>query len=448
MLIQLQIQNFRSFKDKTTFTTIQGNVKRFDHHVYEHPLGLKILKTSGIYGANGSGKTNLMLSLYYLKKWLKDPEFLDTTEGIKFFTPFLLDKSYKNKSTHFEIDFAVEQSVFTYSVQVDIIKKIILEEKLIKNNGVKELLVFDRSFNNNDQSINLYYPTDPSYNPNNDPYILSKLNNNTLFLSEHYFRNDMCEEAFNWFDKKIEFLFPIYDFNDIAYMFNLRPEYLTLANDIIKISNVGIDKLDISKISLNEYLGLKDKELARRITSILQISDEEFYSFKDSLGNYCSAIQEVDGQINVIKLVCYHKDNSGELVPFDVDQESRGTIVLLHLIPALLRSYGEGINYFLDDINTSLHPILLKEILGQYLSLNLGAAKGQLIFNSHEDFLMDERIIRQDELWLMEKNNNASTIFPLSDFDVRFDLNYKKNYLNGKFGGVPFTEQPQKINFG
>lgn len=424
-----------------------GNVKRFDHHVYEHPLGLRLLKTSGIYGANGAGKTNLMLSLYYLQKWLREPEFLNTLEANKFFLPYLLDKKYQSKSTNLQVDFVINESIFTYTLNVDIRKKRILKEELTKYDDQGEQKVFSRE-HIQDVGITIFYPNDPGFIPENDPYILSKLNDNTLFLSDDFFRNDVCDLAYEWFDKKVEFLFPIYDFNDIAYIFNLRPEYLRLANDIINISNVGIDKLEISKVSLNEYLGLKDKELARRITLTLNNSDEEYFSFKDDTGNYCSAIQDKDGNIQVIKLLCYHKDTDGDLVPFDVDQESRGTMVLLHLIPALLRSYGEGINYFLDDINTSLHPVLLKEILGQYLSLNLGNAKGQLIFNSHEDFLMDERIIRQDELWLMEKTNGSSTIFPLSKFDVRFDLNYKKNYLNGKFGGVPFKEQPQKLNFG
>ncbi|MBK8392842.1 MAG: ATP-binding protein [Saprospiraceae bacterium] len=273
------------------------------------------------------------------------------------------------------------------------------------------------------------------------------ISNASLFLSYELFEHEDLDAARDWFMNKIEFLFPTYEFHDIAYIFTLRPEYLDLANGIIKISNVGIEKLELYKVPIELYLGLDQKDLVKQIIAILQ--ENSFHSFKDYMGNYCTAIKDNDGKISIVKLICYHENEYKSLIPFDVDQESRGTIVLLHLIPALIRSYGEGINYFLDDINTSLHPVLLKEILGQYLSLNLGQAKGQLIFNSHEDFLMDEKIIRQDELWLMEKNNGASIIFPLTDFpNVRFDLNLRKNYLNGKFGAVPFESEPQKIVFG
>ena len=113
------------------------------------------------------------------------------------------------------------------------------------------------------------------------------------------------------------------------------------------------------------------------------------------------------------------------------------------------RSYGEGVNYFIDDINTSLHPNLIKEIISQYLNLNLESAKGQLFFNSHEDLMMDENIVRQDEIWLVEKNKTGETeIFPLSDYsNIRFDLNLRKNYINGNFGGVPFNSKPEEIEF-
>lgn len=444
MLVQLQIENFRSFRERQSIVTLQRNVKRLSEHVYEHRSGLKILKTTGIYGANASGKTNLFLALYYLKKWLQDENFLHTLEGNKYFTTFLLDKTYMQKSTLIEVDFIIDdEKVFVYTVEVSISNKKIIQEKLVQIEP-NEILIFDRKYDNSTEKTKLFFPSDKFVAEELEKYF----NDDELFLSQTLFHEENCALAYSWFTEKIEFQFPVYDFNDIAYIFTIKPEYLRLANDIVKISKVGIDQLEISKIPLNIYFGLKDSEIQRRITEQLNSADNKFYSFKDDQQNYCSAIKEADGSIYIAKLICYHMGFNGNLVPFDVDQESRGTRVLLHLIPALLRSYGEGINYFLDDINTSLHPILLKEILGQYLSYNIGSAKGQLIFNSHEDFLMDERIIRQDELWLMEKSNGASTIFPLSEFDVRFDLNYRKNYLNGKFGGVPFKSEPEKLVFG
>ncbi len=443
MLIQLQIQNFRSFNERQTFVTVQGSTKRFPDHVHEHESGIKILKTTGIYGTNGSGKTNLFKALYFLKKLVIDEDFLNSIESIKYFTAFKLNKLSEVKPCHFEVDFiGANNNVYVYSVAILPQEKKIVEEKLVRLHPIEEI-IFHRYFEDNRVVIDTPNKPELSQLKNLFHNIIS---NNALFLSSDIFDDEDLDAARNWFTNQIEFMFPTYDFNDIAYIFTLKPEYLKLANDIIKISNVGIDKLDLERIPISIYFGLEYKDLIRHISGVLE--EHPYYSFKDNLGNYCTAIKGSDEQISIVKLLCYHYNNANELVPFDVDQESRGTIVLLHLIPALIRSYGEGINYFLDDINTSLHPVLLKEILSQYLTLNLGAAKGQLIFNSHEDFLMDEKIVRQDELWLMDKVNGASTLFPLSDFDVRFDLNYRKNYLNGKFGAVPFKEEPEKMVFG
>ena len=174
-----------------------------------------------------------------------------------------------------------------------------------------------------------------------------------------------------------------------------------------------------------------------------------FHSFKDSNENECTAVKDqTDGAIYILKLNAIHLDQDGNEVEFDLDQESRGTVVLLNLLPALILSYGEGVNYFIDEINRSLHPILIREILAQYLHNDIEKAKGQLFFNSHEDFMIDETIIRQDEIWLMEKGKNGeSDLFPLSDYkNVRYDLNLRKNYLDGKFGGVPFTKEPGKLS--
>ncbi|MEE9373954.1 MAG: AAA family ATPase [Saprospiraceae bacterium] len=134
-------------------------------------------------------------------------------------------------------------------------------------------------------------------------------------------------------------------------------------------------------------MGNQNSSLIKHIESILK--DESYYSFRDSEDAYCTAIIENEN-VQILKLEAVHKDIKNNNVLFNLQQESRGTLVLLHLIPALILSYSEGINYFVDEINRSLHPILIRELLEQYLEHNIEKAKGQIIFNSHKDFMMDE----------------------------------------------------------
>ena len=145
MLIQLEIENFRSFKEKQSFSTVQRSVKRFPDHVHEHSSGLKIMKTTGIYGANGSGKTNLFKALYCIKNLVSDENYLLNIEAIKYFTPFLLSDKSASKPSKISVDFiAKNDCIYSYSVEILPQAKVILSEKLVRNDLEKEVLIFNR----------------------------------------------------------------------------------------------------------------------------------------------------------------------------------------------------------------------------------------------------------------------------------------------------------------
>lgn len=443
MLIRFELENYRSIKKPLVFHMVQRNYKRFSHHVHNHSDDLKILKTSGVYGGNATGKTNLFRGLHFVKKMVEEREYLTSFQSTKYFHPFLLDEQSKEKPSKFQVDFISKGEIFIYELEVNSSSKIVLFEQLSKSKNNELELIFKRHYNESNQ-LKIEYPKKEYVVKVLEEY-LSSMKHSSL-ISLHFFEEENLEKARDWFINKTEFLFPVYKFMDIAYILSLKPYYLEIANRIIKFSNTGIDKLNIEKIPLKIYLGVDNSDLIKHVTRNLE--EQDYFSFQDSNGNECTAIKENDRDISVLKLVAIHISNNGKEVPFDLEQESRGTLVLIHLLPALILSYGEGVNYFIDEINRSLHPILFKELLKQYLDNNIENASGQLIFNSHEDFMMDEKVIRQDELWLMDKIKNESELFPLSDFpNVRFDLNYRKNYLNGKFGGVPFNKKPSKLIF-
>lgn len=444
MLIKFEVENFRSFKSRKIFHTIQRNFKRFSHHIYKHHDKLSLLKTSGIYGGNASGKTNLFKAIYFVHMLAIDADFLVKQKASKILSPFRLNKTAQSNISMFEIDFISNNNIYVYRLAIDCKSKKILSENLLKLTDNYEEPIFNR-FINSENKTELQFHNKDLMKLND---VLTKvLPGHTSILSFDLIEHEDLINVRDWFKNKIKFLFPVYEFNDIAYILSKKKEYLELANRIIKFSKTGIDHIRVDSVPIDIYLGSESIKSISRISSILE--ERDYYPFKDAVGNFCTAVRNDKDEIVVLKLVSVHLDDQNNKVEFELDQESRGTIVLLHLLPALILSYGEGVNYFIDEINASLHPILLKEILSQYLEYNLGAAKGQLIFNSHEDFIMDEKIIRQDELWLVEKDKSGETdIFPLSNIEnVRFDLNLRKNYLNGKFGGVPFDEKPEKLLF-
>jgi len=446
MLVRLEVENFRSFNKKVVFHMIQRKTKRFSDHVYNYNEGFGVLKATGIYGGNASGKTNLFKALSFIKSIVSNNDFLDTLEGATLLSPFRLNETSLTADSSFEVSFISKEILYTYELKVNRKQNRVVFEKLTKINDEVETDVFERRTDEHNK-VSIKFPSTSIYSEASNQIATILMQANATLLGSGVLSDQDILNAKDWFQNKVKFLFPVYEFIDIAFILSLKEEYLNLANRIVKFSNTGVSGLKLERIPIDVYLGTEKQDQIQHIANILE--DKEYHSFKDSEKNACTAIKDEDGIIVVLKLTTIHLDNNGNGVDFDLTQESRGTVALLHLLPAFILSYGEGVNYFIDEIDTSLHPILLKEILSQYLQYNVGKATGQLIFNTHESFLMDEKMMRQDELWLVEQNKNGeSEIFPLSDFEnVRFDLNLRKNYLNGKFGGVPFETKPEELIF-
>jgi len=130
----------------------------------------------------------------------------------------------------------------------------------------------------------------------------------------------------------------------------------------------------------------------------------------------------------------------GQLVEFSIDEESEGTQRLINLIPALfiLKKNPEKV-IFLDELDRRLHPLLSRKFLEFFLQCKIEQSKNQLIFTTHDTNLLDLDLLRRDEIWFVEKNNQgASQLYSLAEFKIRSDLKVEKGYLNGRFGAIPF----------
>ena len=151
-------------------------------------------------------------------------------------------------------------------------------------------------------------------------------------------------------------------------------------------------------------------------------------------------------KIIAAKLVFEHKNNSGNSISFAYAEESDGTKRLLDYLPAFLSVILLKGVYVIDEIERSIHPLLIKELLTKF-SLD-EKTKGQLIFTTHESNLLDQDILRQDEIWFAEKNKTGSTeLYPLSDFKEHHTIDIRKGYLNGRYGAIPFLGNLKDLNW-
>jgi hypothetical protein len=141
------------------------------------------------------------------------------------------------------------------------------------------------------------------------------------------------------------------------------------------------------------------------------------------------------GHFYRISIQAAHEQQAGKAVRLELAEESDGTRRLLNLVPLLHSPRAAGV-YFIDEIDRSLHPMLVREFLGSFLG---GGGFRQIIVTTHETNLLDQDLLRRDEIWFAEKDQSAATrLYSLLDFKVRNDLDIRKGYLQGRFGAIPF----------
>ena len=157
-------------------------------------------------------------------------------------------------------------------------------------------------------------------------------------------------------------------------------------------------------------------------------------------------VVEEDDKIWVKSLSLEHTGKNGNIAIFGLEEESDGTIRLLDFVPAFRDVITKNKVFVIDEIERSIHPLLIKELLKKFSSDT--ETKGQLIFTTHESNLLDQEIFRQDEIWFTEKDDNGSTdLYSLSDFKEHKTIDIRKGYLNGRYGSIPFLGNLEDLNW-
>jgi len=152
-------------------------------------------------------------------------------------------------------------------------------------------------------------------------------------------------------------------------------------------------------------------------------------------------VKKENGQLKARKLFTFHKNLLGKSVRFEMDNESDGTQRVIDLLPAFLDIVQKETSktYIIDELDRSLHSLLTRNLLKNFLDSCSKTSRNQLLITTHDLFLMDQKLLRRDEMWIAERTENgASNLIPFSDYkDVRYDKDIRKSYLQGRLGGIP-----------
>lgn len=439
MLIRFTAENIFSFNDETEFNMLAGDIRRHPDHLFKFPK-IELLKSAVIYGANGAGKSNLIRTLRLLSGVVVE----GTINMVAQDSYFRLGQNEK-KPTTLEVEFIKNKTGYAYGVSFH--SGVVKEEWLyVLHYGKKDdELIFERKLNNKGKEtlrLSSKYTKSPKEKLLVELYEEDLLKPNTLFI--HLAKDKKFKEitaAFEWFSESIFFVFPkTRNFNFIKTFLSSK-QFKTFVNETISSFETGINEIDVRTIPLNIYFGEDNIPERDRILRAIHSGD----SIKVGSTENAIALLE-DGVPVVKKIVSCHLNEKGERVEFELIEESDGTLRLFDFIPLLYLLMKEPISILIDEIDQSLHPSLLKDFITKLQQLP--DRKGQLIITTHESNLLDLDLFRQDEIWFAEKNKkDESHFYPLSDFNVRPDLDIRKGYLSGRFGAIPFLANLKDLNW-
>lgn len=413
MILKFKFKNYKSFKNEVCLDLTAKKITEFSDSNFE--VGnTKVLPVASIFGANASGKTNVMEAFYFMVEYVNTSlnfagaQINPTLQNIQLRpVPFLLDGRSKDEGTMFEVTFILngDKSEKTYQYGFVFNNNIIEEEWLryrAKTSRDDFKNIFYRSKNKNDFS---------GIEKEKIRNIEVSIQKETLLLTLGAKLNEkQLGEIYNWFA------------SIIVLILGKERENMLLQ------SGWGISRLMLEKR--------------------MQIDMVKFLStFDDSIVGMDAKERETDivkGQ-KVIDIYFHHKKiDSNDIVRLPLEYESAGTKRMFYLFPFFNNVMRGGKAIFIDELNERLHPILLKKIIQMFKDNSINKNKAQLIFTSHDIWQLKSGILRRDEIWFTEKDKDSiSKLYSLSDFvdkdgeKIRKDEDYLKHYVQRKYGAVP-----------
>lgn len=450
MILRIILQNFFSFKEQTEFNLFPSSrsTQLTDHIVSQDHT--KVLRMSAIYGANGAGKSNLIKAVSIIQRIIVGGS-LDRISSTFYKMPFLLKKDAADEPVSAAVEFYHNGIIYYYSISFE--KNCVLGEELYVSKKDSDEPIFSRRVVNGIQEID-FCKAFMEKDPNNPVFakalaekILAKTDLLISFMGEKY-TNEIAaiSDAYSWFCNNMKVVEPSSMSGITAHLLDSNPEMLALLNKTLPEMNTGISKIEIKKIVLREDDDTLSSGLKRRIQQAKESPGVAFPAgnIHDSRV-YASVVYE-NNECILKMMQPLHVDVEGTEFFMPLESESDGTIRLIDYIPFIYSILHEDKVYFIDEIERSVHPIMIKLIVSK-ISEN-SSCRGQLIFTTHESCLLDQKILRADEIWFAQKDSDqASHIYPLSDFNIHKTANIELGYLNGRYGGIPFLSNLKDLHW-
>jgi uncharacterized protein len=432
MLIEFKVTNFRSIRDIQTLSLVASKTdKELPECLIERDLpglsGVRFLKGAAIYGANASGKSNVIAAIRFLSSFVRYSATRVQPGDLTGAEPFKLDRDSSGKPSEFEITFVVEGVRYVFGLSIT--PKRVIEEYLISYpKGVPQRW-YHRTFN---AEKNIYEWEKSSASFKHDKSLRDKARENSLFLSVGpQFNHEQLTGVFNWFKNNLEFLNLSAENVRISPRFTAdlmdKPAHHDRIISLLRSADFGVADAQITKKEISV------EELRKRV------HPSRLAEFEDKKGTLKTP--------TAVEIKLTHEAEGLDPIAFNFrNEESAGTRRFFSLVGPWTDILENGYTVFIDEIETSLHPILVKELLKLLFCSKNNTRGAQVVFTTHNPVLLDTAVLRRDQIWFTEKTPAGEThLYPLTDYKPRKDEALAKGYLAGRYGAIPYLPEGLKL---
>lgn len=416
MLIEFSVTNFKSFKTTQTLSLVASTASELrekNSFTISEQGTPRLLRSATLYGPNASGKSNLIEAIDFMDSFVrnssKEGQEGDPIEA----KPFKFNTVNRTEPSEFEMLFVQDGIRYQYGFAVNSVR--VIREWLIAYPEGRPQRWFERDFNTVDNKEVWYFG---SKFKGHKAMLQDATRSNALFLSTAIqLNNEQLKPVYNWFRLKLRTI----------GVSGLSPNYTANLCKEQKGREKILELLNAADLSITDI----EVEMVKFDAS--ELPDDMPEPLKDMI------CKDLDGkELPEIKFM-HAVDGTSELAAIDLDEESVGTKKLFSLAGPWLDVINKGRVLFVDELNNSMHPLMVRFLVGLINNPKVNTNNSQLIFSTHDTSILDNDLFRRDQIWFTEKDKtNATNLYPLSDFTPRKGEALEKGYLKGRYGALPY----------
>lgn len=426
MLIEFNFKNYRSFRDKAVLSMEATGLGTFKNSLIVYN-NMKLLPGVAIYGKNGGGKSNVIRAFWLSVQFIKNAQRTQHEKAVIPVVPFTLNDYSKNEPTEFQFIYTMDDIKYWYSFAAT--REKVIRESLYHAPKGQKALVFSR------EAQTFTFTEEKAKRK----LISETIAENQLFFSVACTMNDLaCVNAMKWFRERIFFSRDYADIPKQLLDYSNDSNMLKAISDYAKTADFGIEDMQF-EINSKE---VDDLDFPENMPEGIKMALSQFVHVLAETSNN----SETRLKMGEVKATSKHQginaDGMLELYPLEIEDESDGTRKLMSIAPAIESVLSNGGILLVDEIERELHPLLVDFIIAKFQSKETNKKGAQIIFTTHNTELMSMELLRKDQLYFADKDqqDGSSELYSISEFGTKTAENIRKGYLIGKYGATPNIE--------